>query len=172
MHVKRFVGERFGRLVLVEQLSVGSKARWLCLCDCGKKVSVMRSNLVAGNTKSCGCFRREACRDREWAKDKRYGPVRSYYKRNAALRNLAWLLTDEQFKALIEQNCYYCDTAPQPRMLSGLERTYNGVDRKDNMLGYTTENSVPACSKCNNAKSTMTEHEFIEWARSVAEHTR
>lgn len=29
---------------------------WECLCVCGNKTNVSYSNLVSGNTKSCGCF--------------------------------------------------------------------------------------------------------------------
>lgn len=30
-------------------------ALWRCRCICGKEVTLMRGNLVTGNTKSCGC---------------------------------------------------------------------------------------------------------------------
>ena len=32
---------------------------WECLCDCGNIVNVVGSALKSGNTKSCGCYRRE-----------------------------------------------------------------------------------------------------------------
>lgn len=32
---------------------------WLCKCDCGSDVIVRGSNLRNGNTKSCGCIRKE-----------------------------------------------------------------------------------------------------------------
>ena len=31
-----------------------------CVCDCGQEIDVRGSNLVSGNTKSCGCLQREA----------------------------------------------------------------------------------------------------------------
>lgn len=54
-------GQRYGRLtVLKEDKTTLKKARkWLCICDCGKKVSIFHSSLQAGATKSCGCFRKE-----------------------------------------------------------------------------------------------------------------
>ena len=42
-----------------------------------------------------------------------------------------------------------------------------GIDRKDNTLGYTLENSVPCCPTCNFAKRGLSVIEFIEWARRV-----
>lgn len=35
----------------------GRKARWLCLCQCGKIFIAYGYSLRAGLTKSCGCFR-------------------------------------------------------------------------------------------------------------------
>lgn len=37
---------------------------WQCLCDCGNVTTVISSNLVRGDTKSCGCLK-WACRTRE-----------------------------------------------------------------------------------------------------------
>ena len=33
---------------------------WRCKCDCGKEVIVQSSNLINGNTKSCGCLKESA----------------------------------------------------------------------------------------------------------------
>ena len=53
-------GQRFGRLLVLEELGRSSDGGvlWLCQCDCGKKKVVRRHSLKAG-TKSCGCFWRE-----------------------------------------------------------------------------------------------------------------
>lgn len=32
---------------------------WLCQCDCGKQTIVIGSKLQSGNTRSCGCLRRD-----------------------------------------------------------------------------------------------------------------
>lgn len=32
---------------------------WLCECQCGNQITVARSSLVTGNTKSCGCYDKE-----------------------------------------------------------------------------------------------------------------
>lgn len=53
-------GQRFGRLVA--QLRLGTKGKqplWLCLCDCGREHTTVASTLYQGQTKSCGCYRRE-----------------------------------------------------------------------------------------------------------------
>ncbi len=48
-------GQRFGRLTV---LAYESK-RWICRCDCGVERSVVRTSLVKGRTRSCGCLSRE-----------------------------------------------------------------------------------------------------------------
>lgn len=50
-------GRKFGRLTVVNSIRRG---RVLCKCDCGVEKEVSTSNLYAGRTSSCGCYRREA----------------------------------------------------------------------------------------------------------------
>lgn len=53
------VGVRFGRLVVMS-IGHGGKAKMMnCACDCGNDASIAYSNLIRGNTKSCGCWRIE-----------------------------------------------------------------------------------------------------------------
>jgi len=49
-------GQRFGRLIAVSR---GSDGRWLCRCDCGQSVARLVNKLRTGETRSCGCLRRE-----------------------------------------------------------------------------------------------------------------
>lgn len=54
-------GKRFGRLTV---LHIGTRTKdyritWRCRCDCGNIVDVMRQSLIAGTTKSCGCYNTE-----------------------------------------------------------------------------------------------------------------
>lgn len=51
------IGQRFGRLTVLEQAesSPSGRSKWLCRCDCGKTSIVFGSNLRRGTTVSCGC---------------------------------------------------------------------------------------------------------------------
>ena len=53
---KDLTGKKFGRLLVIKRTLVG---HWLCKCDCGNDVTVCMDNLKTGNTKSCGCIRKE-----------------------------------------------------------------------------------------------------------------
>lgn len=57
---KNLVGQSFGRLFVIERNGrKGNKALWKCRCDCGNETNVTSSDLVTGNTQSCGCQRKE-----------------------------------------------------------------------------------------------------------------
>lgn len=52
--------KRFGRLVVIQRAkNQGGHTRWLCQCDCGKKLTVISQSLREGRSKSCGCLRKE-----------------------------------------------------------------------------------------------------------------
>jgi hypothetical protein len=54
------VGNRYGKLLVVAKAqSVNDRARWDCLCDCGKNKTVDGGCLKKGSTKSCGCYAKE-----------------------------------------------------------------------------------------------------------------
>lgn len=55
------VGNRYGRLVVVEQAANSKHGHrcWNCQCDCGNKIVTLGISLRAGKTRSCGCWARE-----------------------------------------------------------------------------------------------------------------
>ena len=58
---KDLTGQRFGRLIALEPVG-RNKSRnilWKCRCDCGGQCVVSSSDLVAGESKSCGCLQKE-----------------------------------------------------------------------------------------------------------------
>lgn len=58
-------GKRFERLVVLGRAELNRKRiHWRCLCDCGKEVIISGSNLVTGNSKSCGCWHDEVSKKR------------------------------------------------------------------------------------------------------------
>jgi hypothetical protein len=58
-------GRRFGRLTVVARARSrrhpggGCRTYWACRCRCGRMKEIATDKLLNGNTKSCGCFRRE-----------------------------------------------------------------------------------------------------------------
>lgn len=82
-----------------------------------------------------------------------------FYKSNAKRRGVEWSL-DGSAERLLSQNCAYCGAAPAP---------WNGIDRMDNALGYTNENSVPCCKSCNWGKGgQMSPEQYVAHCVRVA----
>ena len=54
-------GRRFGRLTVIGVADDGKrKTSYICQCDCGTVKKVRADGLLSGNTKSCGCLKRES----------------------------------------------------------------------------------------------------------------
>jgi hypothetical protein len=53
------IGQRFGKLVVLEQVEQQDKngTYWKCQCDCGNIKIIKGHSLTSGNTLSCGCLR-------------------------------------------------------------------------------------------------------------------
>lgn len=65
MELLNLVGQRFGRLVVLERaenrMSPNKTVRtmWRCMCDCGNVVERSSQNLRTGENPSCGCYKNE-----------------------------------------------------------------------------------------------------------------
>lgn len=62
-YIKDITNHRFGRLVAEKRMDNKGLHTyyWLCKCDCGKYSIVELDDLQQGNTKSCGCLKKESC---------------------------------------------------------------------------------------------------------------
>jgi hypothetical protein len=62
---KNLTNKKFGKLTAIvpcqsfKTTTGKSYSRWVCKCDCGKKLKTLTTNLISGNTKSCGCLSKE-----------------------------------------------------------------------------------------------------------------
>lgn len=57
--------QRFGRLVALTYTGRSTRKNgrlWACRCDCGSMIEMNVDSLRSGNTKSCGCLRRDTSR--------------------------------------------------------------------------------------------------------------
>lgn len=74
MTKEEMIGQRFGRLVVVEQdfdyvkehnLKSTKQNYWKCQCDCGNFKTVVQTSLIGGKTQSCGCLSQESRHKKE-----------------------------------------------------------------------------------------------------------
>jgi len=170
-------GKRFGRLSVIKLNNRDSKRReywWTCQCDCGTVKVIRGDNLKAGITHSCGCLKNELSRKRK-LKGKGVGSANQIintYKQNAKRRNLSFELSRKQIINIMSKDCYYCGEKPSNIKTSPYNSgdfVYNGMDRVDNLKGYTVENVVPCCKKCNHSKDVLSEIDFLSWIKKVYE---
>jgi 5-methylcytosine-specific restriction endonuclease McrA len=170
-----YIGRVFGRLTVLSRIDRKINNRMVCFfncsCTCGTEKEVRYGNLVNKTTYSCGCLQKEILSKRS-KKPKGHASTHAiwnYYLRNAKDRNIEWNLTKNRFVQLISNPCHYCgfENSMFIKMKYGDERSFNGIDRFDNKKGYSIENCVSCCKKCNRGKSDMTPQDFEEWIINV-----
>lgn len=97
------------------------------------------------------------------SKQREIGRKFTGYKIGAKKRGYNFLLSHERFEGLIKLPCFYCGKQPG---------NLNGVDRKDNSMGYTLENSVSCCKECNRMKGELTIEIFFNQAKNITNRLR
>lgn len=80
------------------------------------------------------------------------------YKRDANKRGMSFNMSESTFERITSKNCFYCGQAPYIR---------NGIDRKDNELGYDLDNIVPCCKMCNRMKNIFHHDDFINQCAKI-----
>ena len=193
--IKDRTGERYDRLVAVRRAEdrqdgirrkngdVRSKVQWLCVCDCGNyrvvSVEYLRKDR-RGGSKSCGCAKHDP-RSAAYTLKNPLPPGRAgrnivfaQYRQRARVRGLLWELTGEEFDELTSQDCTYCGCPPgavkRDHGRNGGEFIYNGIDRKDNTIGYVAGNVLSCCKVCNYAKKDMSYEDFLAWIARLTEY--
>lgn len=145
---------------------------WRCRCDCGV-IRVLPPDALK-RVKSCGCYARDGEHVKNQIKpDTAFTALFSTYKRSAAKKKLEFTLSKDQLRILTSSPCAYCGCQPHTlkKTTSGYSSyVYNGIDRKNNNLGYILSNCVTCCKDCNYAKQTMTLPIFAEWVAKVYNH--
>lgn len=174
------VGQKFGRLLVIREdgLTRSGNYKWLCLCDCGTEKSIPADHLRRRfqPVVSCGCYRYDMVREVHSPDPDSVAFRLLYgtYRKRALKFGRDITLTDEDFRRITSMDCHYCGSPPAMviynKSKSGSYK-YNSVDRIDSNLGYTIENSLPACHTCNMMKMAMGYDEFLEAVRRVYDWT-
>lgn len=175
-NIEELIGKVFGRLTVISYSGFKGNTKWpsrffLCKCICGVYKDIRMTDFKTGRIKSCGCLQKEISRQ-TGIKSKLPNGISprntlfAEYRKAAENRGLSFSLDKETFNDLINKNCYYCGDKP-----NSICRTrhhpdtdfviYNGIDRKDNNIGYEKENCVTCCSSCNYSKSDLEYKDFL-----------
>jgi hypothetical protein len=171
--IKDISGNVYGKLTVLSyygsshqgtQATKGSM--WLCKCECGVELPVLKRKLISGDKKSCGCKANKIHR-REIGE---YEGFYFEYMKNALKTKKSFAITKKEFLSLVLQNCHYCGTKPRDRKIPNTHSKtapIGGLDRKDSSIGYEFSNLLPCCTNCNYAKKERSYDEFISWIQKI-----
>ena len=156
--------------------------RWECKCDCGE-VFTCRENQIPNRYGCISCTHSKVGIETAQKKAnglKHVGLINRLlkdYKAGAVKRNHEFEITFEEFVNLLLGNCAYCGAEPivheyekQYMQITEEPFKHNGIDRIDPNKGYTKDNCVSCCSKCNYAKHDMSLEEYKQWLEQSYKH--
>lgn len=91
------------------------------------------------------------------------------YKRRAKMKNLEFTLSDDEFISLVTSDCAYCgkDWKSETRRVHNNTIKMLTVDRVNSKLGYSSDNCVSACKRCNTIKMDIPYDEWINHLRLI-----
>lgn len=174
------VGQRFGKLTILGDAGRhdyhNNKTRHVnAICDCGNTVCKPLYEIRVGKIKSCGCSIKEHASILGTSRrldpgEASFNALFNSYQNKAKKRGISFFLDSVTFKKLTSLPCYYCGYPPSMCYKGSFYYSgyvYSGIDRINNELGYTTENSISCCEICNRAKSDLTQKDFIAWLERV-----
>ena len=135
-----FTGARFGKLVIVARIK---KEKWQCVCDCGQERIVYGRSLVSGDTVSCGCYRSEMMRKRQ------YNPNTTDEERELSLnrdlnpKNIQW--RGDVYKRDL-YSCQVCGDDFGRNLVAHHKDGYHWCRERR----YDISNGVTSCRNCHN----------------------
>jgi hypothetical protein len=159
------------RKQLTEVLQTTTHTNQRVCAYCGKDFEGFKTRYEKESVSCKDCHLNQAKQD-----NKRKDRIRNYkeennknletyygeYIRSAAKRGYEITLDFETFKTLVKDKCYYCEHK--------VDSETNGIDRVDNSKGYSKENCVTACWKCNRIKHFYDEKFFIEKCKIITKN--
>jgi len=156
MHGENLSGRVFGKVTVIRPLKkFTNRRKWLCRCSCGIEFSRRGTVLLTG--KSTGC---RSCNN-----GNKKLPYEALFNSLIAQSRgrTAVSMTYEEYISFTKQCfCHYCQEYIVWRSHAANEHGHH-LDRKDNSIGYTKDNCVVCCARCNRAKSNH--FTYDEWVQ-------
>lgn len=178
------VGRKFGISTVLEETFDKEKGMYnlKMLCRCGKEFIALRR--YKSYIKSCGCLVKQNYKNMGH-KNRRYSQTvvtRQYHNhKNGAYQMGLVALSKEDWAKIVYKPCHYCnkidkrdglranvtgqvkeDLSMTPEEREKYILSINGIDRVDNLKGYTLDNCVPCCKNCNRMKANLTKEDFLQ----------
>ena len=136
---------------------------------CAKDFEAFKTRYGKDSINCSACARKQAFQDKKREgrernyKKERLGNLEASYKyhiQGSLKRGYGdFEILFEDFKVIVTSPCHYCKQIK--------ENEANGIDRVNNDLGYTKENCVAACWKCNRMKHFYHPEFFMEKCKII-----
>lgn len=146
--------ESFGKLFVLDEVKYFKDILCNCWCECNTFVKVKKEDLLSGKRLNCGSEENHKFRSKKTKKIRDYtnNRIKARYKlllHNRKKGKYTIDLTLSEYTELANcKECHYCDA---PIDWLGKSSAYY-LDRKDNTIGYSSDNCVVCCPRCNMAK--------------------
>lgn len=174
----KLVGQRFGRLVVLERkgTDIFEKALWECKCDCGNLTTTTTSLLKSGKTKSCGCLVFENgkyLKTHGMSRSSEYSIWRGMLDRCYNEKSVAYhryggrgITVCDEWRTSFE--AFYRDMGPRPSVNHSIDRQRNNEGYKPNNCHWAT-----SLEQSNNRETTLIyeyqgeKKSLMEWCQQL-----
>lgn len=178
-YYKSLIGSTYSYITIIDferRFDGYNDLRFKVKCICEKEFYPLVDNVLNGKTTSCGCNRYEKVSAAITLPNNQslINKIYTGYIRHAEEKLLEFKLTKEDISNFIFKNCYYCGSPPLNTDRTKCKNkilklnVYNGIDRKNNDIGYNLFNCVTCCHICNFAKQSLKIDEFYKWIERLA----
>lgn len=166
---KHNIGDVINNQTIVDYKWEGKDGAYLVRCNCGYE-RYLRASTISVNQGGC-----KMCKTKKTDASRSITAAWGTLNGNAKRRGYSVEITKEEFVEISTKSCFYCGEDPKDVKWRHIPEwaapaKINGIDRRNNSIGYTMENSVACCSRCNRSKSNDDESEFLSWLKRAYQH--
>ena len=165
--------EAFDKLVeRAKRLREADGENRLCVM-CGKTYDLHKTVKGVESTRCMKCQtamrkqdEKRASRERNYKQEhlRNMGYYFKAYQLGAKKRHYDFKISLEAFTSIVTESCFYCGQHKEGEV--------NGIDRLDNNIGYTLENSRSCCEMCNHMKQMYHVRYFLAKVGHIATDTQ
>lgn len=175
------INQKFGKLTVVEKHSTtrNGHIRYVCKCDCGNYVNILKMHLRNNITKSCGCDKAIGKTHKQW---KGFEDISGSYWHEHIIRSANGSKGRSILELNITKEYAWEQYIKQDKKcaLSGIElkfpiknkdKSYNiSLDRIDSGLGYIEGNIQWVHKDINIMKNKFDNQYFIDFCKLIAKN--